>query len=213
MLLQKKIIKILNKQLNVVAIYNNYITFGYKDDNWSIQQISLFNYEVRLNNNSIFVGNYFQLEGFLKGIKDYYKSNEIVLRDPKALNIQLKELFTVDSSVEKQYVEKIKSLSEANKNIPSLKNEINIWKSKAGSYKDQLQRLMKTGEERNKKLSSQETEIVQLKKDCEEAANLISDLYYKKTDIEYGTKHYKLDHFPKDVQEFILDIIKEYYNK
>ena len=55
MLLQKKIIKILNKQLNVVAIYNSYIIFGYKDDNWSIQQISLFNYEVRLNNNSIFI--------------------------------------------------------------------------------------------------------------------------------------------------------------
>lgn len=213
MFLKKKIIEILNKQLNIVALYNNYITFKYKNDDWSIQQISLFNYEVRLNNDSIFIGNYFQLEGFLKGIKDYYKSNEIVLRDPRILNTQLKNLFVVDSSVENNYIEKIKLLSEANKNIPNLKNELNTWKSKADSYKDQLQKLMKIGEERNKKLSSQEVEITQLKKDCEEAANLISDLYYKKDDIEYGTKHYKLDHFPKDVQEFILDIIKEYYNK
>ena len=206
MLLQKKIINLISNQLKCLAIYsNNHIVFIYKENTINIYQVSLFTYEIRILSDVIFVGNYLQLEGFLIGLKNWYKSNEIILKNPKDLNTQLTNIFK-GVTEETKYLQQIKEL---NKKIAELtKNS-----EKVNTYKKEIKAAHKAAEEKNKKITSLNLEIEKLKKDCEEAANIISDLYYKKEDIEYGTKHYKLKNFPKDVQSFLIDIIKEYYNK
>lgn len=213
MLLQKKITNLISKHLKCLAIYSdNTIKFIYKENSVNIYQISLFNYEVRISSDIVFSGNYLQLEGFIVGFKNYYKSNEIELKNPKNLDVQLVNIFkgiTEEASYKKQ-------IEELNKEIVKLtKNTENN-----NSYKKQLEIVQKAAVKRNKKIESLNKEIEKLNKeienlknDCEESANIISDLYYKKEDIEYGTKHYKLENFSKEAQDFLKDIIKEYYNK
>jgi uncharacterized protein YihD (DUF1040 family) len=213
MLLQKKITNLINGHLKCLAIYSdNTIKFIYKESPVNIYQTSLFNYEVQISSDIVFSGNYLQLEGFIIGFKNYYKSNEIELKNPKNLDVQLINIFkgiAEEASYKKQ-------IEELNKEIVKLKNNI----EKNDSYKKQLEVAQKAGEKRNKKIESLNKEIEtlnkeieNLKNDCEESASIISDLYYKKEDIEYGTKHYKLENFSQEAQDFLKDIIKEYYNK
>lgn len=213
MLLQKKITNLINEHLKCLAIYSdNTIKFIYKENPVNIYQISLFNYEVLISSDIVFSGNYLQLEGFIIGFKNYYKSNEIELKNPTDLNVQLVNIFkeiTEEASYKKQ-------IEELNKEIVKLTKDI----EKNDSYKKQLEAMQKAAVKRNKKIESLNLEIGKLNKevenlknDCKESANIISDLYYKKEDIEYGTKHYKLENFSKEAQDFLKDIIKEYYNK
>ena len=206
MLLQKKIISLISKQLKCLAVYsNNHIAFIYKENPINIYQVSLFTYEIRILSDVIFMGNYLQLEGFLMGLKNWYKSNEIVLKNPKDLNAQLINTFKGVTD-ETKYLQQIKELNKKVSELTKNSEKIDV-------YKKEIKTIHKAAEERNKKITSLNLEVEKLKKDCEEAANIISDLYYKKEDIEYGTKHYKLENFPADVQSFLIDIIKEYYNK
>lgn len=110
-----------------------------------------------------------------------------------------------------------------NKEITELKKKIVVLTSnneslskkvtKLDDYKREIQKLNNNAKCRNFEIKKQYKEIKQLKQDCQEAANLIETLYYNSEEIIKGTKRYKLDHFPEDVQDFITDLIKEYYNK
>lgn len=109
MLLRKKIINLISKHLKCLAIYSdNTIKFIYKESPVNIYQTSLFNYEVRISSDIVFSGNYLQLEGFIDGFKNYYKSNEIELKNPKNLDVQLVNIFkgvTEEASYKKQIEE------------------------------------------------------------------------------------------------------------
>jgi hypothetical protein len=73
---------------------------------------------------------------------------------------------------------------------------------KASEYKQTISNL--TDENKN------------LKKDCEEAADLITKLTTDPELREMLTvkgKKYFIDNFPEDVQPVLMDVIKEYYGK
>lgn len=188
-----------------------YLNFNFENEQFRIAQVSPFKYVVYKNKDISFTGNFFSLVGYLKGLKQYFNPNNISVRNPKVLNGFLENLIKDKNPImSSEYIKLNDLFNKTNKQLND-----NISQKKA--YKSELKKCQESLRIKNLELEQlkkkADKEISQLKSDNEEAANLISDLYYKKEDIEFGTKHYKLENFPKDAREFIQDIIKEYYNK
>jgi len=94
----------------------------------------------------------------------------------------------------------ITELKEHNK-TDSYLADLKIARSKASEYKQTISDL----EEENKIL----------KNDCEEAADLIQKLTTDSELREMLTtkdKKYFIDNFPEDIQELLMEVIKEYYD-
>lgn len=223
LLLKNKIIKwikdIFNKDCMVV---NDGIMFTYHYTTYRIIQKDLFKYVISTKNLYLFIGNYFELIGFLEGLQ-IDRTNEIKVTDPTPVLVKIGNIVNsgISSSVEAKYKKEIQDLKDANIQLNAHKTAAI---TKNGNYKKEIQKLTKNiqqktkefteAENRHKKeLDAKDLEISKLKDDCEEAALLISDLYYKASSITYGRKTYKLENFPEDVQKFIKEIIDEYYNK
>ena len=132
------------------------------------------------------------MKSFLELIRNKFLKKEIVLKDPQKVVVvdlvkELKGQFKVDD------YEKLKT-----------------YQQKCNTYCSVIKELNSSAQKRNSQIKKLEEEKKQLKSDCEEAADLLSLM--EKGELTNIKKTYKIDHFPKDVQDFIYDIIKEYYN-
>lgn len=217
MLLKNKIIKFIREDLNCssnIIENSGSITFTLEDSKCTISSLSLFSYGVTLEDNPIFSGNYFQLLGFFKGFLQK-PGEKLKLKNPSKVLLEISKLIGEEISSEKEsnYKTKIEELQKKIVQLQSNNQSLNAKYSQAVSYKKEVQRLNTVVSSQSEELKLNKKEIDSLKEDCQEAANLISDLYYKAEEVVVGVKHYKLDHFPKDVQLFIKDLITEYYNK
>lgn len=173
------------------------LLFTYKKESFRIIRCSIFKYELFKDGTLLFSGSGKQLTTYLLCFKKYYKANEIVFRNPE--KVILPKIVSIYNG-KFQELSKYKSLlNEANNKNTQLIDKIS-------SYKSEITKLNECAKERN-------SLIEELKKDCQEAAELIEILYTQKEELNFGTKHYKLENFPKDVCDFIKDLIKEYYNK
>lgn len=140
------------------------------------------------------------MKSFLELIRDKFLKKEIILKDPQevvAIDL-VKELNKLDPKVDykTKYTESQKQLK--------------IYQQKCDTYCSVIKELNSSAQKRNIQIKKLEEEKKQLKSDCEEAAELLS--YSMKGELVNLKKTYKIDHFPKDVQDFIYDLIKEYYN-
>ena len=217
MLLKNKIIKFIREDLNCssnIIENSGSIIFTWNDCKCIISSPSLFSYNITLEDKVIFSGNYFQLLGFFKGYSQNPKE-KLKLKDPSKVLLEISKLIGNEISSEKEnnYKTKIEELQKKITQLQSNNNSLNTKYSQAISYKKEVQRLNTVVSSQSEELKLNKKEIASLKEDCQEAANLISDLYYKSEEVIVGVKRYKLDHFPKDVQLFIKDLITEYYNK
>ena len=223
LLLKNKIIKwikdIFNKDCMVV---NDGIMFTYHDTTYRIIQKDLFKYVISTKNLYLFIGNYFELIGFLEGLKTD-RPNELNVSDPTPVLIKIGNIInsSISPELETKYKKELQDLKDANIQLNASKVAA---VTKNGNYKKEIQKLNKSIQQKaeefteaenkhKKELDEKDLEINKLKNDCEEAALLISDLYYKASNITFGRKTYKLENFPEDVQNFIKEIIDEYYNK
>lgn len=217
MLLRNKIIKFIREELNysdnIIGNSRN-ITFTWNDCKCTISSSSLFSYNIALEDKVIFSGNYFQLLGFFKGYSQNPKE-KLKLKDPSKVLLEISKLIgkEISSKKEGDYKTKIEELQKKVAQLQSSNDSLNTKYSQAASYKKEVQRLNTVISSQSEELKLNKKEIESLKEDCQEAANLISDLYYKAEEVVVGVKRYKLDHFPEDVQLFIKDLITEYYNK
>lgn len=223
MLLQKKIIKEVKDIFDKECLTtNNGLSFTYLGKTYNIIQKNIFKYIISSNNLYLFIGNYFELIGFLEGLQTD-RINEIKVSDPTPVLVKIGNIVnsSIPSSVETKYKKEIQDLKDANIQLNAHKTAA---VTKNGNYKKEIQKLTKNIQQKTKEfteaenkhkkeLEAKDLEISKLKDDCEEAALLISDLYYKASSITYGRKTYKLENFPEDVQKFIKEIIDEYYNK
>jgi chromosome segregation ATPase len=147
------------------------------------------------------------MKTFLELVRDKLFKKEIILKDPQTVVITdlVKEIS--DHKEKGEFKSKYdKLLSELN----LCKRQLDTSKSKNESLSKEIKKLIDAAEKRNKKIKILEAENKELKSDCEEAASLLS--LKEKGELINIKKTYKIDHFPKDVQDFIYDLIKEYYN-
>ena len=147
------------------------------------------------------------MKTFLELVRDKLFKKEIILKDPQTVVIAdlVKEI--------SDYKEKGEFKSKYDKLLSELnlcKRQLETFKNKNESLSKEIKKLIDAAEKRNKKIKILETENKELKSDCEEAASLLS--LKEKGELINIKKTYKIDHFPKDVQDFIYDLIKEYYN-
>lgn len=223
MLLQNKIVKevrdIFNRECSII---DNGLSFTYLGITYNIIQKNIFKYIVSSNNLYLFIGNYFELIGFLGGLQ-VDRSDEIKVSDPTPVLVKIGNMVnsSIPSDTEEKYKKEIQGLKDANIQLNASKTAA---VTKNSNYKKEIQKLNKSIQQKIKEfdeaenkhkqeLDKKDLEINKLKEDCEEAALLISDLYYKASNITVGRKTYKLENFPEDVQKFIKEIIDEYYNK
>ena len=142
------------------------------------------------------------MKSFLEIIRNKFLKKEIVLKDPQ-------EVVAVDLINELAKIQKTKEENYKPKYEESQK-QLEVYKEKCKTYISEIAKLTASANKRNTKIKSLEEEKKQLISDCEEAASLLSLM--QKGELVTNNKTYKIDHFPKDVQDFIYDIIKEYYN-
>ena len=147
------------------------------------------------------------MKTFLELVRDKLFKKEIILKDPQTVVITdlVKEI--------SDYKEKGEFKSKYDKLLSELnlcKRQLETFKNKNESLSKEIKKLIDAAEKRNKKIKILEAENKELKSDCEEAASLLS--LKEKGELINIKKTYKIDHFPKDVQDFIYDLIKEYYN-
>lgn len=147
------------------------------------------------------------MKTFLELVRDKLFKKEIILKDPQTVVITdlVKEI--------SDYKEKGEFKSKYDKLLSELnlcKRQLETSKNKNESLSKEIKKLIDAAEKRNKKIKILEAENKELKSDCEEAASLLS--LKEKGELINIKKTYKIDHFPKDVQDFIYDLIKEYYN-
>lgn len=187
------------------------LLFTYQKESFRIIRCSIFKYELFKGGTLLFSGSCKQLMTYLLCFKEYYKPNEIVFRNPE--KVILPEIVSIYNG-KFQELNKYKNLlNEANNKNTQLINKNTQLIDKISSYKSEITKLNECAKERNSLIEDKNSEIEELKKDCQEAAELIETLYTQKEELNLGTKHYKLENFPKDVCDFIKDLIKEYYNK
>ena len=141
------------------------------------------------------------MKSFLELIRNKFLKKEIVLKDPQ-------EVVSVDLVNELARIQKIKD--DYKPKYEESQKQLKIYKEKCKTYISEITKLTASANKRNTKIKNLEEEKKQLKSDCEEAASLLSLM--QKGELTNLKKTYKIDHFPKDVQDFIYDIIKEYYN-
>lgn len=140
------------------------------------------------------------MKSFLELIRDKFLKKEIVLKDPqKVVVVDLVKELKGQSKVD-DYETKYKESQE----------QLKTYQQKCNTYCSVIKELNSSAQKRNAQIKKLEEEKKQLKSDCEEAASLLSLM--EKGELVNIKKTYKIDHFPKDVQDFIYDIIKEYYN-
>lgn len=180
------------------------LVFNFKKEKFRITKCSIFKYELFKDGTLLFSGSRKQLIAYLLCLKEYYKSNEIVLRNPE--KVILPEIINIHN-------EKLQKLDEYRNLLNAANNKNAQLTDKISTYKLEILKLNERAKERNALIEDKNSEIEELKKDCQEAAELIETLYTQKEELDLGTKHYKLENFPKDVCDFIKDLIKEYYNK
>lgn len=147
------------------------------------------------------------MKTFLELVRDKLFKKEIILKDPQTVVITdlVKEI--------SDYKEKGEFKSKYDKLLSELnlcKRQLETSKNKNENLLKEIKILIDAAEKRNKKIKILEAENRELKSDCEEAASLLS--LKEKGELINIKKTYKIDHFPKDVQDFIYDLIKEYYN-
>lgn len=140
------------------------------------------------------------MKSFLELIRNKFLKKEIVLKDPQ-------EVVAVDLVKE---LEKIRKTPKCEENYEESQKKLKVYKEKCETYVLEIKKLTESAQKRNSQIKNLEEEKKQLKSDCEEAASLLSLM--QKGELTNIKKTYKIDHFPKDVQDFIYDIIKEYYN-
>lgn len=180
------------------------LLFTYKKESFRIIRCSIFKYELFKGGTLLFSGSGKQLTTYLLCFKKYYRSNEIVFRNPE--KVILPEIVSI-------YNGKFQKIDEYRNLLNAANNKNAQLIDKISSYKLEITKLNECAKERNSLIENKNSEIERLKKDCQEAAELIETLYTQKEELNLGTKHYKLENFPKDVCDFIKDLIKEYYNK
>lgn len=221
MLLKNKIKTFIKNKFKQECLVTNKdsLVFNYGDNKYCIYQNSLFNYQIAVNDSSaIFSGTYFQLIGFLEGIV-FQKPEALKLNNPQPMVLKISQVLNQaiqEDAITSKYKKEVQDLNKKVKSLQDKNSELNknyqsVYTSN-GVYKKDIQTLNNTLCKKNKELNEKNSEIEQLTKDCEEAALLISDLYYKRSEITFGTKRYKLENFTQDAQLFIKDLIKEYYN-
>ena len=141
---------------------------------------------------------------FLELIRNKFLKKEIVLKDPQ-------EVVAVDLVKELEKIRKTPKCEENYKpKYEESQKKLKVYKEKCETYVLEIKKLNESAQKRNSQIKNLEEEKKQLKSDCEEAASLLSLM--QKGELVNIKKTYKIDHFPKDVQDFIYDIIKEYYN-
>lgn len=140
------------------------------------------------------------MKSFLELIRNKFLKKEIVLKDPQ-------EVVVIDLVKELKGQSKV---DDYKTKYEESQKQLEVYKKKCKTYVSEIQKLTVSANIRNTKIKSLEEEKKQLKSDCEEAADLLSLI--EKGELTNLKKTYKIDHFPKDVQDFIYDIIKEYYN-
>lgn len=152
------------------------------------------------------------MKTFLELVRDKLFKKEIILKDPQTVVItdlvkEISDYQKKGESINNNYKIKYeKLLNELN----LCKRQLDTSKNKNENLSKEIKRLIDAAEKRNKKIKILEAENKELKSDCEEAASLLSLM--EKGELINIKKTYKIDHFPKDVQDFIYDLIKEYYN-
>jgi len=144
------------------------------------------------------------MKSFLELIRNKFLKKEIVLKDPQ-------EVVAVDLVKELEKIRKTPKCEENYKpKYEESQKKLKVYKEKCETYVLEIKKLTESAQKRNSQIKNLEEEKKQLKSDCEEAASLLSLM--QKGELVNIKKTYKIDHFPKDVQDFIYDIIKEYYN-
>jgi DNA repair ATPase RecN len=144
------------------------------------------------------------MKSFLELIRNKFLKKEIVLKDPQ-------EVVAVDLVKELEKIRKTPKCEENYKpKYEESQKKLKVYKEKCETYVLEIKKLTESAQKRNSQIKNLEEEKKQLKSDCEEAASLLSLM--QKGELVNIKKTYKIDHFSKDVQDFIYDIIKEYYN-
>lgn len=110
-----------------------------------------------------------------------------------------------------------KTLNEVNSEKTSLLSTITELKehNKTDSYLADLKAARSKASEYKQTISDLKEENKVLKNDCEEAADLIQKLTTDSNLREMLTtngKKYFIDNFPKDIQDLLMEVIKEYYD-
>ena len=146
------------------------------------------------------------MKTFLELIRDKLFKKEIILKDPQTIVISdlVKEISNRQQTNYKDEYNKLQT------ELTVCKRQLSSSLDKNKNLANEIKTLMNSAEKRNKKIKTLEQEKKELISDCEEAASLLSLM--EKGELVNIKKTYKIDHFPKDVQDFIYDLIKEYYN-
>lgn len=150
------------------------------------------------------------MKTFLELIRDKLFKKEIILKDPQTVVVPdlVKEIS--DYQQKGQQVNYKAERDKLQTELTVCKRQLNAYSQKNENLAKEIKNLMDSAEKRNKRIKTLEQERKELRLDCEEAASLLSLM--QKGELVNIKKTYKIDHFPKDVQDFIYDLIKEYYN-
>lgn len=155
---------------------------------------------------------------------NYYHFSDSFSFEKPILDLKAKErTLQMDLVAEKQTSSHLATqISNLNKKIKELENKLSSntltsnLKKKITELEKKLNDKHSNTRKLNQDLISYRNQIIELKKDCKEAAELIdiltNDTETRKLLTNEKEKKYYLDHFPKDVQTFLEEVIKEYYN-
>ena len=150
-------------------------------------------------------------------MEDVLPENNIYTKFDSA-NAQIAQLNNKVSSLE----DKLNSVKTEKENLNSaftkLQKDFKLLETsdKSGKYLEELKTMQQKASEYKQTISNLTDENKNLKKDCEEAADLITKLTTDPELREMLTvkgKKYFIDNFPEDVQPVLMDVIKEYYGK
>lgn len=150
------------------------------------------------------------MKTFLELIRDKLFKKEIILKDPQTVVVSdlVKEIS--DYQQKGQQVNYKTKYDKLQIELDVCKRQLDSSLQKNKNLSKEFKNLIDSAEKRNKRIKTLEQENKDLRSDCEEAASLLSLM--QKGELVNIKKTYKIDHFPKDVQDFIYDLIKEYYN-
>lgn len=155
-----------------------------------------------------FLINYFFISSYETKLKNDLTDSRVELAQVKGtLSVTEKQVQllqeTPPDNTKKDYENRIRNLEESINKLDTYKKILRENEQKQTEYKQKISELIRQNAD--------------LKSDCQEAADLIQLLSTDPNVREMITnkegKKYFLDNFPKDVQDVLKDIIKEYYDK
>ena len=114
-------------------------------------------------------------------------------------------------------IESNKCAEKMNNIKKEYEKSLKTYDKKLRNIKNELQKLIEVNQRYKNEIANKQKKLEQQENDINEIVNLLEDLNTQELgslvkEMNGSCRTYKINHFPKDVQNFILDLIKEYYN-